>query len=45
MRQKFLQETESQEIFPRPAAQRFLMKGRRHRAFERQATLVAAASC
>jgi len=36
------QGTKSQEIFPSPAGQRFLINGRMHRVFARQGTLVPA---
>jgi len=37
------QGTKSKQIFPSPAAQRFLINGCKHRVFARQATLVPAA--
>jgi len=37
-----LQAAESQQIFPSPAAQSFLINGRKHRVTGRQATLVPA---
>jgi len=36
------QGTKSKQIFPSPAAQRFLINGRMHRVFARQGTLVPA---
>jgi len=39
----FLDASESQQIFPSPAAQSFLINGGMHRVFARQGTLVPAA--